>query len=201
MFFRIFAHLFSTLLDLLGLFTQLGHEKDLEILLLRQQLRLLQRTQPRPPRLSWWDKLPLPLLAAKLVQKAKFSRVRLSHSLLLFTPETVLRWHRELVRLKWTFPHRPAMGRPRIPSDLEALILRLANENPRWGSGNIEGELLKLGYQVGRSTIRDVLKRQHIPPAPVRARHSTWHAFLRRHQHQLLVCDFFTVETVRLQTL
>lgn len=69
------------------------------------------------------------------------------------------------------------------------------------GYGKIEGELLKLGYRVGRSTIRDVLKRQHIPAAPVRARHSTWHAFLRRHQHQLLVCDFFTVETVRLQTL
>jgi hypothetical protein len=131
MLFTVFAHLFSALLDLLGLFARSAHEKDLEIVLLRHQLRLLQRTQPRSPRLSWWDKLPLTILAAKLVQKARLSRVRLGHSLLLFTPETVLRWHRELVRHKWTFPHRPALGRPRIPSDLEALILRLAQENPR----------------------------------------------------------------------
>jgi hypothetical protein len=89
----------------------------------------------------------------------KLSRTRLSHSLLLFTPETVLRWHRGLVRHKWTFPPRPAAGRPRTPADLEALILRLAKENPRWGYSKIEGELLKLGYMLGRSTIRDILKR------------------------------------------
>ena len=202
MIFTVFAHLFSALLDLLGLLARSEHEKDLEILLLRQQLRILQRTHSRPPRLSWWEKLPLTILAAKLVQKARLSRVRLSHSLLLFTPEMVLRWHRELVRQKWTFPHRPALGRPRIPPDLEALILRLAQENPRWGYSRINGELLKLGYRVGRSTIRDVLKRQHIPPAPMRARRrSTWRAFLRQHQQQLLACDFFTVETLWVKTL
>jgi hypothetical protein len=82
------------------------------------------------------------------------------------------------------------------------LIVRLAKENPRWGSSKIEGELLKLGYHVGRSTIRAVLKRQHIPGAPIRARQSsTWRSFLRQHQYQLLACDFFTVETLRLQTL
>jgi len=200
--FTVFAHLFSTLLDLLGLLARSEHEKDLEILLLRQQLRVLQRKQACPPRLSWWDKLPLALLAAKLVQSAKHSRARLSHSLLLFTPETVLRWHRELVRKKWTFPHRPAVGRPRLATEVEALILRLAQENPRWGYSKIAGELLKLGYRVGRSTIRDVLKRQHVPTAPMRARHSsTWRAFLRQHQQHLLACDFFTVETLRLQTL
>ena len=70
------------------------------------------------------------------------------------------------------------------------------------GSSKIEGELLKLGYRVGRSTIRAVLKRQHIPGAPLRARQSsTWRAFLRQHQQQLLACDFFTVETLRLHTL
>src|SRR5690242_13049401 len=85
----------------------------------------------------------------------------------------------------------------RAECHLEVLILRLAQENPRWGYGKIEGELLKLGYQVGRSTIRAVLKRHQIPAAPVRARHSsTWRAFLRQHQHHLLACDFFTVETL-----
>jgi len=146
--------------------------------------------------------VPLALLAGKLVQGAKHSRAQLSHSLLLFTPETVLRWHRELVRHKWTFQRRPAVGRPRIGVELEALIARLARENPRWGYGKLEGELLKLGYRVGRSTIRDVMKRQHIPSSPLRAKQSsTWRAFLRQHQQQLLACDFFTVETLRLQTL
>ena len=94
------------------------------------------------------------------------------------------------------------MGRPRIAPDLEALIVRLARGNPRWGCGRIEGELRKLGYCVGRSTIQDVLKRHHIPPAPQRAQQSsTWRAFLRQHQQQLLVGDFFTVETVWLKTV
>lgn len=125
----VFVHLFSVFLDLLGLLARSEREKDLEILRLRQQLRILQRTRARPPRLSWWEKLSLTILAGKLVQGAANARTRLSQSLLLFTPETVLRWHRELVRRKWTFQHRPRAGRPRIASELEALIVRLAKEN------------------------------------------------------------------------
>ena len=201
MIFVVVARLFSALLDSLSVFARTDHENDLEILLLRQQLRIMQRAHARPPRLSWWEKLPLTILAAKLVQGATHSRARLSQSLLLFTPETVLRWHRDLVRYKWTFRRRSTVGRPRIASDREALIVRLAQENPRWGYSKIEGELLKLGYRIGRSTIRDVLKRQHIPASPTRTRQSsTWRAFLRQHQQQLLACDFFTVETLRLQT-
>jgi putative transposase len=177
--FSVLAHFFSTLLDFLHLLGRSDQEKDLEILLLRQQLRTLQQTRTRPPRLSWWEKLPLAWLSDKLVQRAKYSRAKLSQSLLLFTPETVLRWHRDLVRHKWTFRRRSAIGRPRIAVELETLIVRLAKENPRWGYGKIEGELLKLGFRVGPSTIRDVLKRQHIPAAPVRARQSTtWRADL-----------------------
>src|SRR5690349_521992 len=108
----LIASLFSVLIDLLGLLAQTEREKALEILLLRQRLCIWQRTQARTPRLSWWEKLPLTLLAGKLVQGAANSRARLSQSLLLFSPETVLRWHRELVRHKWTFRHRPASGRP-----------------------------------------------------------------------------------------
>ena len=142
------------------------------------------------------------MLTGKLVQRAANSRTRLSQSLLLFTPETVLFWHRELVRRKWTFRPCPAVGRLRIEAELEALTMRLAQENPRWGYDKIEGELLKLGYRVGRSTIRDGLKHQHIPASPTRARqNSTWRSFLRQHQQQLLACDFFTVETLRLHTL
>jgi putative transposase len=200
--FIVVARLFSALLDFLSLCAWSERGKDLEILLLRQQLRILQRTRTRPPRLSWWEKMPLAWLSGKLAQSATNSRALLSQSLLLFTPETVLRWHRDLVRHKWTFRHRPAAGRPRIAAELEALIVRMARENPRWGYGKIEGELRKLGYCVGRSTIRDVLKRQHVPPAEVRTRQSsTWRAFLRQHQQQLLACDFFTVDTLTLQTL
>jgi putative transposase len=196
------AHLISMFLDSFRLFGRSDHEKDLEILLLRQQLRILQRTRTRPPRLAWWEKLSLVMLAGKLVQRATHSCARLSQSLLLVTPETVLRWHRDLVRRKWTFRHQSAAGRPRIAAGLEALIVRLAKENPRWGYSKIEGELLKLGHPIGRSTIRNVLKRHHIPGAPSRVRQSsTWRAFLHQHQHHLLACDFFTVETLCLQTL
>ena len=200
--FTVFARLFSMLLDLLSLLERSEREKELESLLLRQQIHILQRTPARPPRLAWWEKLPLAWLSAKLIQGAASFRARLSQSLLLFKPETVLRWHRELVQRKWTFRHRAASGRPRNRGELEALIVRVAKENPRWGSSKIEGELLKLGYHIGRATIRDVLKRQHSPAAPLRARRSSpWRAFLRQHPHQRLACDFFSVETIRLKTV
>jgi hypothetical protein len=98
--FVVFAHLFSALLDVLKLPARSEREKDLEIVLLGQQVRIMQRTRTRPPRLAWWEKLPLTLLTAKLVRGATNSRARLNQSFLLFTPETVLRWHRELVRCK-----------------------------------------------------------------------------------------------------
>jgi putative transposase len=200
--FAILAHLFSALLDVVGLLMRSEREKAVEIALLRQQIRILQRTQARPPRLTWWEKLPLTILVAKLIEGARNSQARLHQSMLLFSPETVLRWHRELVRRKWTFPHRQAVGRPRIAAELEVLIQHFAKENPRWGYSKIEGELLKLGYRVGRSTIRAVLKRQHIPASPSRTRQSsTWRAFLRQHQQQLLACDFFTVETLGLKRM
>ncbi len=80
--------------------------------------------------------------------------------------------------------------------------MRLAQENPTWGYGKLEGELRKLGYAIGRSTIRDVLKRQHVPPAPQRsAGGSSWRIFLSHYHDQMLACDFFTVETAWLKTL
>lgn len=95
--------------------------------------------------------------------------------MLLVRPETVLKWHRELVRRKWTYRRPPARGRAPVGTALAALIRRLATENPRWGDGRLQGEIIKLGHSVGRSTVRDVLKRRHIPPAPLRGlRPSTW---------------------------
>jgi transposase InsO family protein len=82
---------------------------------------------------------------------------------------------------------------------LAAVALRLARENPRWGYKRLQGELHKLGYQVGRSSIRDLLKRAGLPPAPQRSRRGTsWRTFCRHYQQQVLACDFFVVESALL---
>jgi len=198
----LFSQALSVLLDLMCLGRRADHDKDLEILLLRQQLRMLQRKQPHTPRISRWEKLMLLVLAGKLTTLTSSTRVRLGQVVLLFKPETLLKWHRELVRRKWTFRQGASRGRPALSPDLETLILQLARENPTWGYGKLEGELSKLGYAIGRSTVRDVLKRQRIPPAPQRSQQgSSWRTFLSHYQDEILACDFFTVETAWLKTL
>ncbi len=202
MLFLLLAQAFSLLLDLIWLGRRAEQDKDLEILLLRQQVRILQRKQPQLPRISWWEKLTLVILARKLTGLTSQGRARLSQVVLLFKPDTLLKWHRELVRHKWTFKKSARRGRPPISPDLEALILRLAQENPSWGYGKLEGELGKLGYAIGRSTIRDVLKRKHVPPVPARSRQgNSCRTFLKHYQDQMLACDFFTVETAWLKTI
>ena len=196
MVFFLLAQAFSLLLDLIWLGRRGEHDKDLEILLLRQQLRILQRKQPRPPHISRWQKLTLLVLAGQLTTMTSSARARLGQVVLLFKPETLLKWHRELVRRKWTVQKKARLGRPPIPPAVEALLLRLAKENPAWGYGKLEGELGKLGYNIGRSTIRDVLKRHRVRPAPERKKHgSTWCTFLSHYRDEIVACDFFTVET------
>jgi hypothetical protein len=195
-------HLLALLLDLIAARRHEDRAKDLEIALLRQQVLLLQRDQRQPPRLTRWDRLVLALVAHMLSVAARKARRSWHHSLLLFTPATMLRWHRDLVRRKWTLRRPAHSGRPSLDPELSALIVRLARENPRWGYGRIQGELAKLGQRVGCSTIRDLLKRQRVPPAPERARHGpTWRTFLRHYQQQVLAADFFAVESVLLQTI
>ena len=198
----VLRHLVGFLVDLLTATRHTDHDKDLQILVLQHQLRLLQRERCQPPRLTRWEKLTLAVLTAKLASSSAGPRARLDHLLLLFKPETVLKWHRELVRRKWTIRRQRPGGRPATPAEVEELILRLAWDNAGWGYSRIHGELTKLGYRLGRSTVRDVLKRHGVSPAPERWRQgSTWRAFLRRHQDQSLVCDFFTVETLFLKTV
>jgi transposase InsO family protein len=114
--------------------------------------------------------------------------------------QTLLRWHRELVRRKWTYRRERRAGRPRIGGEVATLILRLAKENPGWGYRRIQGELRKLGVIVSATAIRSLLRRHGIAPAPRRAGPS-WKQFLACQATGILACDFFTVETVWPRTL
>ena len=138
--------------------------KDLEIALLRHQLRLLQRRSPRPPRLTRGEKLTLAVLAAEARPADRPARAPGStRTCCSSKPETVLKWHRELVRRKWTYRRDEPGGRPTIPAEVEALILRLARENPRWGHRPHPG---RAGQARPR---RRALDRARRPPAAPRA--------------------------------
>jgi putative transposase len=117
--------------------------KEIEIIVLRQQLRVLERQVARPR--------PEP---ADRVLLAALSRVlpRSAWPVFFATPATLLRWHRELVARRWTYPHRRP-GRPEMPGDVHELILRLARENPGWGYRRIQGELVGLGIRIAASTV------------------------------------------------
>ena len=116
------------------------------------------------------------------------------------TPSTLLRWHRELVRRKWTYRRIGRPGRPPIDPEVRALILRLARENPRWGCVRIQGELRKLGIRVAATMIRTLLRTARAGPAPRRTG-PTWTEFLRAQAEGIIACDFLAVETAWLRTL
>jgi putative transposase len=165
--------------------------KDLEILVLRYQLRVLRRKTGRP-RFTAGDRV---LLAA-----ASRALPRRRWASFLVTPQTLLRWHRTLVRRKWTFQKARKPGRPPIDPQTAALILRMARENARWGCVRISGELRKLGIRVSATTIRTLLRRHGLGPAPRRTG-PTWTQFLRAQAEGIVACDLFTVETIWLTTL
>ncbi len=178
-FIHMLIHIFRLLLDLLTTSRLSDHQKDLEIVLLRQQLRIMQRKFPRSPRISQWEKGLLAVLTVRLKSLPTTTRTRLEEIMLLFKPDTVLRWHRDLVKRKWTFRQDRPIGRPAVAAELEALIVRLATENPRWGYSKIQGELIKLGHTISRCSVRNVLKHRHIPPSPQRKQQGTnWRTFL-----------------------
>jgi putative transposase len=178
------------LLELLVLLGRRDRAKDLEILVLRHELSILRRQAGRP-RFEMHDRI---LLAA-------FSRMLPRRSWAAFSvrPETLLSWHRRLVARRWTYPHRRP-GRPPISRDVRELTLRLARENSSWGYLRIAGELRKLGIGVSASSIRNILVKAGLPPAPRRDSQS-WRSFLRAHGESILACDFFTVDTVWLRRM
>ena len=140
--------MFSKLLGWMILLARSHRAKEIEILVLRHQLAVLQRGTPRP-RMSWADRALIAALTRLLPTRRRLG--------LLVTPATILRWHRRLIARRWTTqPTRS--GRPAIPAGLRALAVRLATENPTWGYRRIHGELAGLGYQIGASTIWKILQ-------------------------------------------
>jgi hypothetical protein len=129
----ILAHIFSTMLMLMHIGRLSEQEKDLEILPLRHQLSILERKFYKPVRLTRTEKLTLAVLATRLKQTTIRTAHELRGIIRIFQPETVLRWHRELVRSKWTFKRKHKSGRPKLGKEIERLVVRLARENPRWG--------------------------------------------------------------------
>src|SRR6266508_983365 len=168
-----------------------GQVLEIENAVLRHQLRVLRR-QVRRPRLRPVDRAFLAAAARRLPRDRWNS--------FLVTPQTLLRWHRELVRRKWTHRSRRKPGRLPIDPEVRALVLRLAMENPMWGYVRIQGELRKVGVRVGATTIRRILRTDGLGPAP-RREGPTWSEFLRAQACGILATDFFTVETIRLKTL
>ena len=173
--------LLVTVLSWLALLARSSSSKDAEILALRHEVAILRRANPRP-RISWTDRAVLAALARIMPKVLRARRI--------VTPGTLLRWHRRLVAAKWRQPRPP--GRPPVPDELVALIVRLARENPRWGVVRIQGELSRLGHRVAASTIRKILRARRIPPPS--GHEGSWRVFLRAHAATLLATDFFHVD-------
>ena len=176
------------LLELLVLRLRSERAKEIEILVLRHQLQLLERQVARPQ-----------LHASDRALLAAFSRAlpRSAWPSFFVKPATLLRWHRELVARRWTYPHRRP-GRPGTPVGVRELVLRLARENPGWGYRRTQGELVGLGIRVAASTVWTILREAGVEPAPRRLE-SSWREFLRRQAASIIECDFLTVDTVFLK--
>jgi hypothetical protein len=195
------GHIFSILLSLIRVSRLSENDKDLEIIILRHQLDVMVRKHKQPVRPNQAEKATLALLTAQLKKNTQRTIRQLGDVIRIVRPETVIRWHQELVRRKWTQPSQKQVGRPKINQETESLIVRLAKENLRWGYYRIEGELKKLGFVASLTTVRNVLDRNGILPAPVRYGSIGWKTMMNHYKDQLLACDFFTVETIFLKTV
>ncbi len=188
---RLLYLMFCQVMRWLALMARSSAAKDAELLMLRHEVAVLRRRVARP-RIDWADRAVLAGLA-RLLPRPNWRG-------LVVQPATLLRWHRDLVRRRWTSPHR--RGRPAVSAEIRKLVLRLARENPTWEYRRIHGELCRLGYKdgIGASTVWAILHRVGVAPAPTRSAVS-WRQFLRAQAEGLLAVDFFAVDTVLLQRL
>jgi putative transposase len=189
----VWSFVYLALCRLVQLVVLLGrseHSKELEILVLRHELAILRR-QPRRAPFRPADRAILVAFARPLPRSALGS--------LSVRPATLLRWHRQLVGRRWTYPHRRP-GRPPLDRRVQALVVRLARENPGWGYKRIVGELRNVGISVSATSVRTILTGHGFRPAPQRDELS-WRKFLRQHAATTLACDFFTVETAWLRRI
>jgi putative transposase len=166
---------------------------DQELLLRNEYLvtenRILRNQMKGRLRLSDGERQALAAIGQKLGKQA------LKEVATIVKPDTILGWHRQLVAQKCDgSPQRKAPGRPRIDPELEALIVRMAQENRSWGYDRIVGALANLGLTVSDQTVGNVLKRHGIAPAPERKTTTTWKEFMRTHRDVLVAADFFTAE-------
>ena len=164
--------------------------KDVELMVLRHEVMVLRRQVSRPA-LQPADRMLLAALSRRLPRDR--------WGIFFVTPATLLRWHRDLVARRWTYPRR-RQGRPSVGRELRELVLRLAAENPTWGHRRIQGELANLGPPVAPSTVWSILNRAGVDPAPRRSS-PTWREFLQAQAASVLACDFFTVDTIALQRI
>jgi len=161
---------------------------QLEILALRHQIGVLQRGSRTRPRLRPADRLLWAWLSRVWVDWR--------HALMIVKPETVLTWHRKGFRLFWSRQGRRGQaGRPGLSREVRDLIRRMCRENPLWGAPRIHGELLKLGIDIGETSVSKYMVRRGNPPS------QTWRTFLANHVNDLVSVDFFTVPTIRFQIL
>ena len=173
------------------LYLQRSDDSDLaiEVVMLRHEVAVLRRQVARPA-LRPSDRALLAGLS-RLISRTK-------HIRFFVQPDTLLGWHRDLVRRKWTYP-KPS-GRPRIPAGTVQAVVRLARENPTWGYRRIHGELARLGVVLAPASVWNILRRHGVDPSPNRTG-PTWGEFLKAQATSMLACDFFTVDTVLLRRL
>jgi putative transposase len=188
---RLLYLIFRQLMAWLGLLARSAQSKNTEILVLRHEVAVL-RHQVRRPRLSWGGPGGVAALTRLLSPVCRLHRIVI--------PATILRWHRDLVKRRWTQPRGHRSGGRRAAPELRRLVLRLATENCSWGYRRIYGELAGLGYQVAASTVWSILKRAGIDPA-ARRDGPSWRQFLRVQARGILATDFFCVDTLLLQRL
>jgi len=180
---------FLRLLQLLLLLRSEKSELAVEVVVLRHEVAVLRRQVARPA-LRPSDRALLAGLS-RLLGGRRLGRV-------FVQPATLLRWHRDLVRRRWTYPHRS--GRPGVPAGTVEIVLRLAKENPNWGYRRIHGELATVGIGLAPSSVWAILRRHGIDPSSGRTG-PTWAEFLKSQASSMLACDFFTVDTVLLRRL